>query len=170
LLRSDVKKIPYLLLLLACFLRVFHILPSLEYQYEGIVKSLRDIINVTRYLQLVINMKTASHTHTLKYLQHRLDVHLYNNWYLHILLTTACTCDNRCTDLSPKLHEKTGVVRCNMYWQSTNSRLKWLRYCWSIFIIISTSLKDVPQSIGSCNYKNLWFYCIFLKSNKNDIN
>jgi hypothetical protein len=33
LLRSDVKKIPYLLLL-ACLLRVLHIPPSLAYQYE----------------------------------------------------------------------------------------------------------------------------------------
>ena len=35
LLQSDVKKIPYMLLLLACFLRVLHIPPSLAYQYEG---------------------------------------------------------------------------------------------------------------------------------------
>jgi hypothetical protein len=34
-LQSDVKKIPYLLLLLACFLRVLHIPPCLPYQYEG---------------------------------------------------------------------------------------------------------------------------------------
>ena len=33
-LRNDVKKIPYLLLLLACLLRVLHIPPSLAYQYE----------------------------------------------------------------------------------------------------------------------------------------
>ena len=34
LLWNGVKNIPYLLLLLACFLRVFHIPPSLAYQYE----------------------------------------------------------------------------------------------------------------------------------------
>jgi len=56
-----------------------------------------------------------------------IETHKITSYYISfpcILLTTACTCDSRCTDLSPKLHEKTGVVRCNMYWQSTKQQVK----------------------------------------------
>jgi len=43
------KKIPYLLLLLACFLRVLHIPPSLAYQY------MKGVTNMYKITHLVIN-------------------------------------------------------------------------------------------------------------------